>query len=309
MTKPSPPVLCIGLTPALQRIMVFSRVKPGGVNRAVEVEVQPGGKAVNTARALRQLGRDVLVLGFSGGPPGDALAKVLNGLGIPHAFTPTRAATRICTTLIEQTTGRVTELVEESPRPSRRELLALLDVVKEHAAACAGIVLAGAAPPGLDPAWYTRILRAAGGKPALVDTSGATFKAALPAHPDWIKCNRDEQRQTGPVALKVFAAETLAGGAGALLVTDGAGSAHLFAPGEQATFTPPRVRAINAVGSGDATSAGIMQAWLNGASRRDAVAFGMQCGAANVRTRYPGDLGAFACTMNWRPSGRGRRRA
>ena len=60
-------VLCLGLTPAVQRTLVFERFAPGEVNRAVESHQTSAGKAVNTAVALAALGTPACVTGFNGG--------------------------------------------------------------------------------------------------------------------------------------------------------------------------------------------------------------------------------------------------
>jgi fructose-1-phosphate kinase PfkB-like protein len=74
----------------------------------------------------------------------------------------------------------------------------------------------------------------------------------------------------------------LAQGAAGLLVTDGAQPAQLFSDGKQWQVQPPKVDAINPVGSGDAVTAGMMVALEQGASMREAVRLGMACGAANA---------------------------
>ena len=71
-------------------------------------------------------------------------------------------------------------------------------------------------------------------------------------------------------------------GASGLLVTDGAQPAHLFNDRKQWQIQPPKVDAINPVGSGDAVTAGMIVALDQGASIREAVRLGMACGAANA---------------------------
>jgi fructose-1-phosphate kinase PfkB-like protein len=51
---------------------------------------------------------------------------------------------------------------------------------------------------------------------------------------------------------------------------------------------PPRVRAVNAVGSGDALVAGFVVGVADGAPVLDAVRLGVACGASNASRFEPG---------------------
>jgi fructose-1-phosphate kinase PfkB-like protein len=43
-------IICLGTTPAVQRVMVFKKLEIGEVNRAVEVHQDIAGKSVNVPR-------------------------------------------------------------------------------------------------------------------------------------------------------------------------------------------------------------------------------------------------------------------
>jgi fructose-1-phosphate kinase PfkB-like protein len=53
---------------------------------------------------------------------------------------------------------------------------------------------------------------------------------------------------------------------------------------------PPAVREVNALGCGDAMVAGIVTAALEGAEPREALAWGVACGAANAAVWDPGAI-------------------
>jgi tagatose 6-phosphate kinase len=52
--------------------------------------------------------------------------------------------------------------------------------------------------------------------------------------------------------------------------------------------TPPAVATVNSLGSGDSLVAGIAWAWRHGATPREALAWGVACGAANAAVWDPG---------------------
>ncbi len=123
-------ILCVGTTPTVQRTMVFERLELDEVNRAVEVHEYASGKSVNVARVLGVLGEEGLAVGFAGGRRGEFLLEEMTAAGIAHDFVRTAGQTRLCTTVIDRSTGQVTELVEEAPAASAgewEELIARVD--------------------------------------------------------------------------------------------------------------------------------------------------------------------------------------
>ncbi len=60
-------ILCCGFFPALQRTVEYASFRGDEVNVAQRVSVAVGGKATNTARVLKTLGADPLMLSFAGG--------------------------------------------------------------------------------------------------------------------------------------------------------------------------------------------------------------------------------------------------
>src|SRR4051812_27281273 len=98
-------IFCIGPTPALQRVMVFSQLALDEVNRAATTLDGIAGKAVNVAKVLKQLGGSPVVFGFAGGAPGEHLKSVLSAKQITHKFVKVDPSTRQCITVLDQTAG------------------------------------------------------------------------------------------------------------------------------------------------------------------------------------------------------------
>ena len=57
-------ILCIGTTPAAQRVMIFHKLTPDAVNRAVTTLDGVAGKAINVAKILKALGAHPIATGF-----------------------------------------------------------------------------------------------------------------------------------------------------------------------------------------------------------------------------------------------------
>src|SRR5580765_4590445 len=75
-------ILCIGATPALQRVMVFKALQNGAVNRATQTLDGIAGKSINVAKVLKALGEKPIATGFIGGDRGRELKRELEARAI-----------------------------------------------------------------------------------------------------------------------------------------------------------------------------------------------------------------------------------
>ena len=95
-------ILSAGLTPAWQQILVFDQVRWGEVNRAREVAWCGSGKVLNAGMAVHRLGGPSLTLAPLGGLPLVEIEREFAALGVPRRWIETRAATRVCTTVLDR---------------------------------------------------------------------------------------------------------------------------------------------------------------------------------------------------------------
>jgi len=295
-------VLCFGLTPVLQRTLVFEALEPNEVNRAKQVVESAAGKALNTARALSVLGTPAQVAGFNGGVAGRKIEAFLKTYGVVSAQTQMRAETRICTTLLDRKGNTVTELVEEAPLPDKAALARFEKTNLKRAKAASMLVISGTLPPFASDDFYVRFVQAAAKEnvPVVIDSHKAALIHVLFERPYVAKLNVRELEATLQIALKtereIFRAmKDLVGmGAQNVFVTHGANAAYLLtADGRAWRFAPPRVpRPVNPIGSGDCTTAGLVHALLRKKPLTDAVALGLACGSANITSLTPADFNA-----------------
>ncbi len=292
-------VLCLGLTPALQRTMAFDGFESGEVNRACQVVESAAGKALNTARALAVLGTPACVAGFNGGQTGRALTAFLKAYGVAAVLTPMRAETRVCTTLLDRRAGTVTELVEEAPDPGPEAVARFERANLRRVRAAALLAISGTLPPFAGDGFYVAFARAAAaaGVPVVIDSQRAALLKVLAERPLVAKLTARELEATlgEPVAgerrlLRGMRA-LLAAGARSVFVTRGGEPAYLLAAEGAWRLTPPEIaRRVNPIGSGDCTTAGLVHALLGGRKLAEAAAFGLACGSANVESLTPAEL-------------------
>ncbi len=297
-------IIAAGLSPAWQQILVFDEIAVGEVNRAAEAVWCASGKVLNVSRAIMSLGVDGQTVCPVGGLSGDAIRDEFTTDAIPATWITTDVPTRVCTTIVEQASGRVTEFVENAPAISADELSAFEAAYAEAlrmasgAAAASVAVLTGSLPSiegqGKPVGLYRRLL--ADGPRAILDVRGPELHEALRERPLLVKPNRDELASTVARPLPDDAAvweamrELNAAGAEWVLVTAGAGEVLLSSQTSHWTFVPPRVPVVNPIGCGDCLAAGIAVAIAEGADMADAVRFGLGAAADNAGQLFPARL-------------------
>jgi threonine aldolase len=163
-------ILCIGTTPAVQRVMVFPKLAVDHVNRARLTLEGAAGKSINVAKVLKALGEKPVATGFLGGDRGDFLRGVLKAKGIETDFINVTARTRQCLTVIDEAAGTQTELVEESAAVTRNDYQKLMAIVQRWLGSLTprgpdAVLMSGTLTPGGPPTFYfhcTKLARAAG---------------------------------------------------------------------------------------------------------------------------------------------------
>ncbi|HEY5914751.1 MAG TPA: hexose kinase [Verrucomicrobiae bacterium] len=291
-------ILCLGTTPATQRVMVFKRLAVDAVNRAATTLDGIAGKSINVAKVLQTLGADPLATGFLGGPRGDTIRQELARKCIQADFIGVSAATRQCITLIDESAATTTELVEESPAVEPGDFQKLAKLVERRLKDCQAIVMSGTITPGGPADFYRQCLELARsfGVLGLVDAQGPALAEALKAHPGLVKPNRQELARTLACELRteteVIAAmrETQRRGAQRVVVTSGKQPTLALEGSRLWRIPSPRVRAINPIGSGDAFTAALVWRLVQADNLGEACRWGAAAGAANALTLMPGEL-------------------
>jgi len=289
-------IICLGTTPAVQRVMVFKKLEIGEVNRAVEVHQDVAGKSVNVAKVLAALQKQVRATGFVGGERGQFIRQELDRRRIGHDFVMVQAQTRLCVTILDQGAGTITELVEESQAVAESawdELLAKVGKLSQARM----LILSGTLAGGARPTFYRQCMESTQ-LPAIVDTQGQVLLESLKARPLVAKPNRKELGVALGLSVDTDSSlqhamiELVELGAKNAVITLGAEGAMAFDGQEFFHINSPKVEAVNSVGSGDAFTAGLAAALVDGQNLSEACRLGAACGAANAMTLMAGEVRA-----------------
>lgn len=291
-------ILCIGTTPAAQRVMIFPRLNVDKVNRARTTLDGAAGKSVNVAKVLRMFGVSCVATGFLGGDRGRELADILQGRGIELEFVPVATPTRQCITVIDEAAGTVTELVEESRAVEPHAYDQLLKVVERRVGECNVVVMSGTIASGGPTDLYkccTRLANQAGAI-AVIDGSGRALLESLEARPALVKPNRAELETTLGHELRseesvMNAMRNLhAQGARHVVITAGSSPALAFDGERFWRAIAPKVAARNPIGSGDAFTAALSWRLIVGDRLPEALRWATATGAANALTEMAGEV-------------------
>jgi tagatose 6-phosphate kinase len=276
-------VVCPNL--ALDRILHVPDFEATRVQRSRSVFIQPGGKGSNVARVFRQLGGQVVLVGFVGTENGAWIVKTLRESAVyVDAVRAHGAASRTCTIICDPASGtHPTVINEESPEIERGSAAKLLAKVEKWIPRVRAVLATGSLPRGLESDFYAQVLDRArsNGKLTAIDAAGRPLKEGLLARPFFMKPNLEEFRQ--------FAAgQTLCMLAPQTALTFGPAGAALIYDGRCIYARPPRVEKINPIGAGDAFAAGYLKCLLDRGRPEDCLRWGVAAAACDAATFRPG---------------------
>ena len=290
-----PVILVVGLTPCMARTMMFERFILGGVNRSESQAEYASGKGVNAVRAICTTNLAAsFYLGLTGGDRTYAFLEALKNLGSAYESIDTYPnEIRLCTTIIDQMTGVVTELVEEPPAVAKSVAQSLLDSFDRIIDDVDAVLVIGSVPKGLGNRTYKLMIDMAkeAGKLAVVDAAGAALTNALTAKPHVVRINENEllgmvgatakpSDEAVINAMRAVANQT----GGAVVVSRAERSTLVLEFGRVTEITPPEVDVVSGIGGGDVMSGVITAMLACGKPLVEAVVFAQACAADSATT-------------------------
>jgi tagatose 6-phosphate kinase len=309
-------IVTVTPNPALDVTYRVPALRSGQVHRVRDVLVRAGGKGINVARVLQQLGEPCAAVGLGGGADGGRLVAELRAAGLDVDFREELPDVR--RTLVVHAHGEVTSFWEPGREPvdPLRAAQALLDAVQARLRTARAVTVSGSLPPRVDPELPARIARLCAERqvPAVLDLDGEPLQAAAAAGGAVLMPNVDEletlagERPQSPGEAAVLAAHLVRGGSGrspaAVVVTLGEqGAVAVTAVGSVAARPVERVSG-NTTGAGDAACAAVARALavagsVRAVNLRALVADAVAVSAAAVLRPVAGEIDTQAA-RRWR---------
>lgn len=300
-----PSFLCVCLNPTIQKTLVFSKIHAGEVNRTAQWRIDVAGKGIIPTRILTQLGEHAVHLTQLGGPTRDWFLSMCSDDGIAIEWVESGSPIRFCTTLIDESQGHATELVEESPPVSPGTSDAIIARFSELVQNASAVLLSGTVATGIVPGTMAKLaeIAARAGAHLYLDIKKNDLLECLNFRPICAKPNLEELAQTfdipydsvrDEVAARRFVAETgrnFYETYGTYLVVTRGAKSTLYWDGFSLCEQPVNpVKVRNPIGSGDAFGAGLARILERGGSIHDAVKEGTRLGGLNAEQLKPGSI-------------------
>jgi 1-phosphofructokinase family hexose kinase len=281
-------IYTLTLNPAIDRELTVEEIEYDKVLSALEARVDFGGKGFNVSRMLMALGTSSVAVGFVGGNTGRRLQDGLHALGIDSDFVWVETETRTNISVVTQAHDHYIKVNEKGPLVGEAKQAELLDKIESIARAGDWWVLAGSLPPGVDDAFYARIIKVLNERQAVavLDTTGEALRLGCYEKPFLIKPNGEEtQALTAmpvdtPVQVALAASELRKMGAQNAVISLGKSGALLQTAEATWMVHPPVVREKNPIGAGDAMVGGLVWALAQKIPLDEALSWGVASGAA-----------------------------
>jgi 6-phosphofructokinase 2 len=284
-------IFTLTMNPAIDKSAQVNQIEPDKKLRCQEPVFTPGGGGINVARAIHNLGGEAKAIYPAGGPTGDMLEQLLEKENIHQYRVKTKNWTRENVSIIEETTNNQYRFEMPGAPLNEHETAQSLETFLKESQASDFLVASGSLPEGVPDDFYAKLAKKTQGihPKLIIDTSGEPLKKLKGSGVFLLKPNlrefreftglkllsEEDQKQAGRELVNNGTCEVLVlslGPDGVLLVT------HDF----QIRFRSPKVAVKSRIGAGDSTVAGIVLGLTQDMDLKEAVMFGISCGASTV---------------------------
>lgn len=291
-------ILAITPNPSIDISYSLEDFRLGEIHKIQDQVKTPGGKGINVSKVLKLLGEDPLCAGFLGGQAGEYIEQELNDRGIRSDFVRILGETRTCYAIRSENDGQITEMREKGPVISKSDVKRFFNKLLDRLSTIKTLTCSGSLPLGLGQEFYEELLQKSKGKKLILDTSGDFLKNIVlesSIKPFAIKPNVDE-------IVDIFGRESKERKALELLKDDrlkdipivvlSMGSKGAIAKYFDRFYSAnvPKINAINPVGSGDSSLAGLAYGLDHELDFKETLSLSMACGVLNAMEKEIGHI-------------------
>lgn len=289
--------LAIGLSPAVQKTVLFENFRLGEVNRSTHYFTDAAGKCVNVCRVLVQGGVGASCLTILGKENRGEFESLCERDSIGVTSIETSGRVRTCTTLVDRGAGHCTEIVADEPEliTKAEEGAFKRAFLNELSDGFKAAVISGSRARGFSdeiiPFMVQKIKEQ--GILLFADYKGVDLTNSFISNlvrPDYVKINEDEFFDSfGSFAdIETGIVEMSKKYGNVIVISRGAESTLAADNGAFFEIESRAIKACNPIGSGDSMMAGIVQGVMEGLSSEEAIEKGRNYGARNALSIHPG---------------------
>jgi 1-phosphofructokinase family hexose kinase len=264
-------IVTVTLNAGLDRTLTVPNFQLGHRHRASQGMTLAGGKGINVARALKELGVPVVATGLAGGRTGTRVVEELTAEAILNDFVRIADESRTTTAVVDPTAQTYTEINEWGPHVEPEELAMLLEKISYLSRGADMVVFSGTLPRGVDDSFYAEAIRDLNRRhvPAVLDSEGMPLRLGVEAEPFLVTPNQREAEGLVGQEFRddedyLMAVERIADmGARNVLITSETRSFGLFREERKRVrlrAIAPQVEPVSGVGAGDVLLAAFLAA-------------------------------------------------
>ncbi len=286
-------IVTVTLNAAIDRTLTVPNFQRGQRHRASLGLTLAGGKGINVARALKQLGVPVIATGLAGGRTGTRIVEELTTESILNDFVRIAGESRTSTAVVDPTSSSYTEINEWGPSVSATELDTLLEKLRYLSQSADYVVFSGSLPRDVPQDFYAEAIRELNrrGVRSVLDCEGEPLRLGTAAEPFLVSPNQseaeslvgqefhdDEDFQSALDSIADMSARNV-------LISQEAGCVALVREErERRRFraVASRVEAVSAVGAGDVLVAAFLAGSLAGRAVEETLREAVAAGAAST---------------------------
>lgn len=305
MISAKPNILCISLTPALDRYISVKNLKIGKLNRFPGVIERAGGKSINGARAIQLVGGNPLVISALGGHRGDAIIDYAQQEGIDLLSIATKSETRQYTEIWDENSQISTHFSERWSKVTTEEWASYTQLIDEQINSDTkynAAVIVGRMPPGVEFEEGFALVKmfTNAGISCFIDSAGETLGPLIAAAPTVVKINHHEANNflgtnigTVQDALQACKLIISQGIKSCVITMEDLGA--VGATASTAYHVHYNNRGLWPVGCGDSFLAAMAVKWAQGEPWLDTMIAGTAAATANAHCRISGrlDMGIY----------------
>lgn len=281
-------IYTVTFNPSLDFYAKVNNLRLGAVNRTSSERLAVGGKGINVALELNELGDDVTALGFVGGFTGDEICHEMELTGLKHDFIKVEGRSRISVKIKSMTE---TDINGAGPEITADDVSKLTEKLQRRLKKGDWVIICGSVPPSVPDTVYADIIYAMREKEGVnfvVDAYGRLLTETLRYKPFLIKPNLYELCEifSSPVNLDTkqiaaYARKLQQWGARNVIVSLGSSGAIMVTETNQNMYVrAARGQLVNSVGAGDCLVAGFIHEYLNTGNYFKALNFATAAGSA-----------------------------
>lgn len=295
-------LLTVTMNPSVDISYRLDQLIIDDINRTNEVSKTAGGKGLNVARVVKQMGLDVSATGIIGNYLGGYIKEQLDTLAIQHDFYEINQESRNCIAVIHE--GNQTEILESGPTISPKEKNGFLNhfesLVKSGKYTL--ITMSGSLPTGMGPSVYKNMITMANEAeiPIIFDASGANLLevieddslklTAIKPNIDELSAIEEKDFEKEVESIK----EVLNGrryvNCEWIVLSLGSAGSLVKHQDNYYCVSIPKIEVVSPVGSGDSTVAGLAYGLLSGSSDEDVMKSAMTTGVLNTMNERTGSI-------------------